>query len=218
MIVTQIENAMIARLKQGLGELVREVRSYSGELDGEPASVIRQLPAVWVTFGGIQGSELLSTARNKWRDKGRFVVIAGTRSVRSDEATRHGGAAKNEVGSYQLVYAIRRLLGRQDLGLPIDFLMPGAVRTLFNTELQNHAMSVFACEFDTRFDQVALENGKFPLSAADLPAGHDDHIFSDYSAATSPADPDWLSTNLNYLLGGKEPPAAEDIISHESKS
>ena len=146
------------------------------------------------------------------------MVIAATRSVRSDEATRHGGAAKNEVGSYQLVYAVRRLLGRQDLGLPIDFLMPGAVRTLFNTGVQSQAMSVFACEFDTRFDQVALENGKFPLAAADLPAGHDDRIFSDYSAATSPADPDWLSTNLTYLLGGKEPPAAQDIISHESKS
>lgn len=218
MIVTQIENAMITRLKLGLGTLVREVRTYSGELDGEPGNVIRQLPGVWVTFGGIQGSELLSTARNKWRDRGRFVVIAGTRSVRSDEATRQGGAAKNEIGSYQLVYAIRRLLGRQDLGLPIDFLMPGAVRTLFNTELQNQAMSVFACEFDTRFDQVALENGTFPLAAADLPAGHDDRIFSEYSAATSPADPEWLSTNLNYLLGGKAPPAAQDIISHESKS
>jgi phage gp37-like protein len=71
----------------GLGELVREVRSYSGELDGEPAEVVRQLPGLWVTFGGIQGTELLSTARNKWRDSGRFVVIAGTRSVRGDEAS-----------------------------------------------------------------------------------------------------------------------------------
>jgi phage gp37-like protein len=216
LIVTQIEKAIIARLQTGMGKLVREVKSYSGELDGQPENVIRQLPAVWVTFGGIQGSELLSTARNKWRDRGRFVVIAGTRNTRSDEATRQGGAAKNEVGSYQLVYAIRRLLGRQDLGLPIDFLMPGAVRTLFNTELQNHAMSVFACEFDTRFDEAALDNGKFPLAAADLPAGHSDRIFSEYSGQTSPDDPVWLSTNLNYLLGGKAPPAAQDIISHES--
>ncbi|MGK3122911.1 DUF1834 family protein [Candidatus Pantoea formicae] len=215
MIVTQIENAIIGRLKQGLGQLVREVKSYSGELDGEAANVIRQLPAVWVTFGGIQGSELLSTARNKWRDRARFVVIVGTRNVRSDEASRHGGAAHSEVGSYPLVYAVRRLLGRQDLGLPVDFLMPGAVRTLFNTALQNQAMSVFACEFDTRFDQSALDNGKFPLAAADLPAGHDDLIFSDYSAASSSPDPDWLTTNLNYLLGGKEPPAAQDIISHQ---
>lgn len=87
MIITQIESAIIDRLTRGLGKLVREVRSYSGELDGEPAEVVRQLPGVWVTFGGVQGSELLSTARNKWRDTGRFVVIAGARSVRSDQAT-----------------------------------------------------------------------------------------------------------------------------------
>ncbi|MCP6105162.1 DUF1834 family protein, partial [Klebsiella pneumoniae] len=70
MIITQIESAIIDRLTRGLGKLVREVRSYSGELDGEPAEVVRQLPGVWVTFGGVQGSELLSTARNKWRDTG----------------------------------------------------------------------------------------------------------------------------------------------------
>ncbi|HCJ2455789.1 TPA: phage protein Gp37, partial [Klebsiella pneumoniae] len=119
MIITQIESAIIDRLTRGLGKLVREVHSYSGELDGDPADVIRQLPGVWVTFGGIQGSELLSTAGNKWRDTGRFVVIAGARSVRSDEATRHGGPAFGEIGTYQLVYAIRRLLARQDLGLTI---------------------------------------------------------------------------------------------------
>lgn len=200
----------------GLGKLVREVRSYSGELDGEPAEVVRQLPGVWVTFGGVQGSELLSTARNKWRDTGRFVVIAGARSVRSDQATRHGGPSFNEVGSYQLVYAIRRLLARQDLGLPIDHLMPGKVRTLFNTQVQKAAMSVFACEFDTRFDSESLQNGRFPLAPADLPPGHPDQIFGEYGGASSEDDPAWLTTDLQYFLNGREPFAAEDIIHHES--
>lgn len=44
MIITQIESAIIDRLTRGLGKLVREVRSYSGELDGEPAEVVRKLP------------------------------------------------------------------------------------------------------------------------------------------------------------------------------
>jgi phage gp37-like protein len=104
----------------GLGELVREVRSYSGELDGEPAEVVRQLPGVWVTFGGIQGTELLSTARN-WRDTGRFVVIAGARSVRGDEASRHGGAAFNEIGSYAAGLRHSPPAGPSGFGLPIDF-------------------------------------------------------------------------------------------------
>ncbi|HIE9900511.1 TPA: DUF1834 family protein [Klebsiella pneumoniae] len=216
MIITQIESAIIDRLTRGLGKLVREVHSYSGELDGEPAEVIRQLPGVWVTFGGIQGTELLGTTRNKWRDTGRFVVIAGARNVRSDESTRHGGPAFGEVGTYQLVYAIRRLLARQDLGLPIDHLMPGKVRTLFNTQVQKAAMSVFACEFDTRFDSESLENGRFPLVPADLPPGHPDQIFGEYGGASSEDDPAWLTTDLQYFLNGQEPFVAEDIIHHES--
>ena len=216
MIITQIESAIIDRLTRGLGKLVREVRSYSGELDGEPADVVRQLPGLWVTFGGIQGSELLSTARNKWRDTGRFVVIVGTRSVRSDEAARHGGAAKEEIGSYTLIYAVRRLLARQDLDLRIDHLMPGKVRPLFNTRFEKMAMSVFACEFDTRFDSESLESGRWPLAPADLPAGHPDLIFGDYGGVSSEEDPAWLSTDLRYFLNGKEPFAAEDIVNHES--
>lgn len=218
MIITQIESAIIDRLTLGLGKLVREVRSYSGELDGEPAEVVRQLPGLWVTFGGIQGTELLSTARNKWRDSGRFVVIVGTRSVRSDEAGRHGGAAKEEIGSYDLIYAVRRLLARQDLGLPIDFLMPGKVRPLFNTKVKAAAMSVFACEFDTRFDSVSLENGLFPLAPADLPDGDPDRIFGEYDGATSEDDPAWLTTDMKYFLNGKPPFAAEDIVDHEPES
>ncbi|HED5569710.1 TPA: DUF1834 family protein [Yersinia enterocolitica] len=216
MIITQIESAIIDRLTLGLGKLVREVRSYSGELDGEPAEVVRQLPGMWVTFGGIQGTELLSTARNKWRDTGRFVVIAGTRSVRGDEAARRGGAAKDEVGSYALIYAVRRLLARQDLGLPIDHLMPGKVRPLFNTRFEKMAMSVFACEFDTRFDNEALTNGRFPLVPAELPDNHPDKIFGEYEGTASEDDPVWLQTDLKYFLDGKDPFAAEDLIDHES--
>lgn len=216
MIITQIESAIIDRLTRGIGKLVHEVRSYSGELDGEPAEVVRQLPGLWVTFGGIQGSELLSTARNKWRDTGRFVVIAGTRSVRSDEAARRGGASKKEIGSYDLIYAVRRLLARQDLGLPIDHLMPGKVRPLFNTQVKAAAMSVFACEFDTRFDNDALTNGRFPLVPAELPDNHPDKIFGEYEGTTSEDDPVWLQTDLKYFLDGKDPFAAEDLIDHES--
>ncbi|MCZ5321372.1 DUF1834 family protein [Escherichia coli] len=36
---------------------------------------------------------------------------------------------------------------------------PGRVRTLFNTGVSERAMSMFACEFDTRWVEHALENG-----------------------------------------------------------
>ncbi len=96
--------------------------------------------------------------------------------------------------------------------------MPGKVRTLFNTQVKAAAMSVFACEFDTRFDSESLENGRFPLAPADLPSGHPDLIFGEYGGAHSPDDPAWLTTDLRYFLNGQEPFAAEDIIHHESES
>lgn len=54
MVITDIEKAIVERLRKGMGRMAKNVRSYGGELDGEPAEVLRQLPAVWVTFGGVQ--------------------------------------------------------------------------------------------------------------------------------------------------------------------
>ncbi|EBZ1172219.1 DUF1834 family protein [Salmonella enterica subsp. enterica serovar Give] len=220
MVITQIEQAIVTRLKQGLGRMVREVSSYGGEMDGEPAEVIRQLPGVWVTFGGIQKTERLSTARNKFVTYGRFVVIVGDRSVRSEEASRTGGVGKDEIGTYRMVAAVRRLLSGQDFddaGLKIDALLPGKVRTLFNTQYERSALSVFACEFDTKWVESALENGRFPLENA--PVGHEDNLFTPYGGKTTEDDPAWLSTNLSYYLEpGDDRADAEDIIPHASKN
>lgn len=214
MLITDIEAAIVERLRQGLGRLTCNVGSYGGEMDGEPAEVIRQLPGVWVTFGGIQKTERTGTSRNRFMAHGRFVVIVGDRSVRSEAASRVGGPLLEEVGTYRMVSAVRRLLSGQDMGLTIDHLVPGRVRTLFNTQLEKQAFSVFACEFDTKWAEAALENGLFPL--VDAPAGHDDSLFVPYKGRTSPDDPDWLRTKLIYDL--KSPDSddiAEDMINHE---
>ncbi|MEH5891643.1 phage protein Gp37, partial [Enterobacter roggenkampii] len=110
-----------------------------------------------------------------------------------------------------------RLLSGQDMadtGIKIDPLSPGRVRTLFNTQIESQAFSVFACEFDTKWIESALENGRYPLT--DAPEGHADHMFRIYGGATTDDDPAWLKTRLSYDL--KQPDkdnAAEDIISHE---
>jgi len=220
MVITQIEQAIVTRLKQGLGRMASIVHSYGGEMDGEPAEIIRQMPGVWVTFGGIQKTERSSSARNKFVTYGRFVVIVGDRSVRSEEASRTGGPGNGEVGTYRMVAAVRRLLAGQDLadaGLKIDALLPGKVRTLFNTQLERNALSVFACEFDTKWMEHALENGRFPLENA--PTDHEDSLFAPYNGKTSEDDPAWLSTRLSYdLKPGDDKPDAEDIIPHASQN
>lgn len=187
---------MIERLRRGLGQLVTGVHSYGGELDDEGLyQVVQQMPAVWVTFGGIGKTEALKTSRTKHKAEAKFVVMVAAKSYRSEGASRAGGPSRWEIGSYDLIYAVRRLLANQDLGLPIDHLQPRAVRTLFNGRLERaEALSVFACEFDTHWHEEALPNGAWPQDPAN-PA-HADTLFVDYSGALSPPDPDLLGVSL----------------------
>lgn len=213
--IAAIETALITRLQQGLGQMVRQVASYSGELDDDLAQVIRVFPAAWVTFGGITDTRPSSTSRSKQKATGQFVVMLGERNLQQ-QAGRQGGARAEQVGIYPLVYAVRRLLSGQDLGLAISHLQPGKVRTLYNTRLANDAFAVFACEFSCSWLEDTLANQHWP---APPPAGtpgaadHPDAVFARYQGTLGQPDPDLLRTGLNYHLtpdDGK--PDAQDII------
>ncbi|RNM18217.1 DUF1834 family protein [Dickeya undicola] len=212
--IKDIELAIIDRLRRGLGRIAPTVCSYGGELDGEPAEIARAMPACWVTFGGIQKTENANIGKRKYKVQARFVVIVGERSVRSEEASRHGGARLDEVGTYRMVAAVRRLLSGQDMtdaGLNIQALMPGRVRTLFNASLERQALSVFSCEFDTAWIEEALENGKYPRSG--VAPFHPDSIFNGYAGQASEDDPAWLRTHFSYDIPQTPlSPDAEDII------
>ncbi|MCW3479736.1 DUF1834 family protein [Neisseriaceae bacterium JH1-16] len=225
MILVQTENAIIDRLKTGLGKMVKEVGSYGGELDEGLEEAIRRFPAAWVTFGGVTKTEPTGTSRQKYKAHGQFVVMVGDRSVRSEAASRQGGPARGEVGTYPLIYAVRRLLVSQDLGLPIQELMPGRVRTLFNSRLERQAFSVFACEFHTAWIEHALPRDHWPYppspsdpvdpSAPYQPGGPyaDDAVFVPYGGQLAQPAQDWLRTGLNYHLAPDDGSAdAQDII------
>lgn len=86
--------------------------------------------------------------------------------------------------------------------------------TYTGTRLEKQAFSVFACEFDTKWIESVLENGRYPLEHA--PEDHEDHLFTPYQGETSQDDPEWLRTRLTYDLKHPDTPgAAEDIINHE---
>lgn len=202
----QIEDALLDRLRRGLGRLVLSVDSYGGELDDMTADVIRSFPAVWVTFGGITRSEAIGTSREKTKATGQFVVMVAARNVRHNAARR---GVVGEVGAYQLVRAVRRLLQEQDLGLAIDHFKPGRVRTLYNTRLGSEAVSVFACEFSTAWIELPLANGAWPVEGN--PA---DAVFGQNSGQKDPADVELLRINIDQdlppLADGKV--AAADLI------
>jgi phage gp37-like protein len=206
-IITAVENAIVARLAKGLGRMVTSVETYGGEFDDEGlADVVRRFPAAWVTFGGIPRTVPVGTSRDRWKPEGTFIVMVGTRSVRSEAASRHGGPLATEIGTNLLIWGVRRLLTQQDLGLPIRELVPGAVKTLFNTRLQRDAFSVYALEFHTAWIESALEPGAFPQPVdpstvdANDPTSGLDAIFATYAGQIDPAAHDLVSVRMNMHL------------------
>lgn len=184
--ITTIERAMVLRLRQGLGQMVRTVKSYGGELD-ELALQIQTLPAVWVSYGG---SRIETKAGGqRYQDSAVFAVMCATRNLRGEAAGRQGGADRREIGSNGLIRAVRRLLDGQRLGLADSRgLVPQSVNALLNhSVLQAAALSVYAVEYRICFDSTPLEDGRFPERQTD--PKHPDYPFTLYGGTLSAADP-----------------------------
>lgn len=209
--ITEIENALIARLRPGMGRMTRDVTSYGGELDQDIGEIARSLPAIWVTFGGVSKTEPMGTSRKRFKTHGRFVVMVGDYNARSEQAGRQGGARLDEVGTYRMIYAVRRLLTMQSLGLNITPLLPGNVRTLFNTQLSDKALSVFALEFDTSWIETALSADAWPLQNNDPSVA--DSLFTRYHCKLMEPEHPVYRVGLSYDppgIGSRDNPA--DII------
>jgi len=220
-----IERAMVERLRVGLGRLVLSVDSYGGEFDEDLTTVVRRFPAAWVTFAGVLTTRPVSTSRRQYRANARFVVLVGQRSIRSERASRVGEPA-GQVGSYDLVRAVRRLLTHQDFDLDgVDPLQPGAVRTLFNGQVRSDGASVFACEFDTAWIEAALEPGRWPApdpAQIGQPNPSDpDVIFAEHAGRLDVPHPDLAHVRLDHRLPGTrgdEPADATDIVNLNKES
>ena len=172
--LAQVEDAMIALIKaQNFGYTLKTVASYAGELSGDADAIARVLlsfPGVWVTFKGEGKPISYDTQRKRWLVPATFAVYAGARNVRGERFGRIGAAG--EVGAYQIIEDQRELLLGKDLGLAIDFLNPGGIKTLFNSTVKGNHLAIYAVEFTTKY-----------------------HI-----AATPEAEVDWLRTGIDYFL------------------
>ena len=147
--IAAIETAIIDRLKTAAGmSYLRAVESYGGQFDDDTFDVVRVLPAVWVTFAG--AGKPVQTGENRFLKSATFAVMCGARNVRSERTTRHDGP-NGEIGAYTILQDVESLLLMQDLGLAIDHLRPGAVRTLYNTRLRTNGLAVFAQEWHTKY-------------------------------------------------------------------
>lgn len=166
--ITKIEKALLERLRRGLGKLVFQVESYSGQLDDKDLD-IRRLPAVLTSYGGsrINPVAVGSSVGKRFKNSDTFVVLVMTRSYRSDASGRHGD--ERVIGANQLIEAVKYLLINQTLGKLVEPLKPLRVRTLLNNvEVKKEKLSAYALEFEVNYFQAAaLDDGLFPEGSDD---------------------------------------------------
>ncbi|MFT4466261.1 MAG: phage protein Gp37 [Sodalis sp. (in: enterobacteria)] len=73
----------------------------------------------------MQQTRPVSTHKHRFYTTGRFSVLLAACSVREEAARRKGGPARDEVGCNRLIRAVRRLMSRQDMGLPYRAIAAG---------------------------------------------------------------------------------------------
>ncbi|WP_419852039.1 DUF1834 family protein [Actinobacillus pleuropneumoniae] len=163
--ITKIEQALIERLRLGLGKMVYSVGSYSGEIDDSQLDV-RRLPACFVSYAGSDFDARSLNARGKrYVATETFVVLVMARSMRSAVAGRVGGVTQQEVGVNLLLSAVKYLLINQTLGGLVSPIQPKRIRTIWNNaEVKKEKISAFAIEFEMSYAENGfLEDGRFPV-------------------------------------------------------
>ena len=162
-----IENAIVAQLKAAPLPYLRTLATYGGEIDGDFAQMARQMPAIWIACKGEGVGKPRDTTRRRWEIPVSFLVLCAARNLRNEAVTRQGfnAGAALEIGTYQMLADVRSLLLQQKLGLPIEPLAPGRVRTLFSGKLQSQALSIYSQEWLTSYPVEVRD----PNSDAGLP-------------------------------------------------
>lgn len=216
--IATLENAIIERIRGAKPRYLRFVGSYGGELAGEWQAVIRSLPAVWVTFRGMSEPRAQNTARTRWRATLELSTIVAARNVRGESAGRHGhpGGHPAEVGTYQMINDVSALICLQDFGLSgVDYLRPGAIRTLFGAATGADALSVLAQGWFADIELRMREPGKaYPGTVDPVPPEERPGYLPEYPPE---ALPDLETLALRYWLKPpldpeSDPPSAEDRI------
>lgn len=169
--IAEIENAMVDRLQSAsdlglLGYRFKTVESYADQLD-TPAgltALVPKMPAALVVFlGADQPKEM---GNGTWQYPATFSVLLAAHNKRNQAAARHGHGDA-EVGTYQMVRDVLRLLSGQRLGLKIGRLVPGKVRQFPTAKTPNLSASIVAVEFDTTWTEYEAPE----LTTAAIPAG-----------------------------------------------
>ncbi len=188
--VRQIELAITARLAQLMVPAGVTVESYGAQLDDETFAFVRTLPAQWVTFDAI--TNVKKTGRRTYIYTANFEVLSAQRHL-ADNARRLNDASQDQdMGAYELIERAKLALAGQKLGLCIQPMEPGAVRSVMKGMASRDAIAIYAQQFSTSWMET-LES----LDA--LPPGQ--------------AEGELITVGLNYLIKpGDDATDTSDIV------
>ncbi|WP_165079109.1 MULTISPECIES: phage protein Gp37 [unclassified Desulfovibrio] len=205
--IAELESAVLAALKEEKPAWLRFVGSYGGELAGDWEAVVRAVPAYWLAFSGMTEPKPLNTAQTRFEAVIQLSLVAASRSVASEAASRHG-APGSAPGTYAMLAHAASLLCMRDFGLDgVDYLRPGRIRTLFSAQVQGKALSVLAQDWRARIVFVLREPGQRPVVAPgeqDTPAG--------YLTPDAPPLPELTALDLRYWLKPPRDPEHDDPL------
>ncbi|WP_151792462.1 phage protein Gp37 [Acinetobacter seifertii] len=172
-----IKDVMAKQVKDKKWTWVREIKTYGGEFDDGLTAIIKAFPAIWVTFESSGTPKKI--AHNKTEFPLKFVVLVGARSVRNEEARRHGAAS--DIGTYKMLAHVQQLLIGNDLSSAgVTGLAPlelGRAKTIFNTKTASQSISVLSQDFTTQYTITASDRDR---EEADESIGEIHRINVDY--------------------------------------
>ncbi len=155
-----IKDVMAKQIQNRTWPWIREIKTYGGEFDEDITAIIKAFPAIWVTFDGSATPSMNSFNKTVYPIK--FIVLVGARSLRSEQAQRHGTAV--DVGTYQMLDRVQHLLIGNDLSsMGVKGLAPlelGRTKTIFNTSVRDQSISVLAQEFTTQYTITASDRDR----------------------------------------------------------
>jgi len=145
-----IENAIIAKIQaasdaSALGYRFKTVESFGQTITPDNLRRSTQsFPAALVVFAG--EPRPTDGPGGKTRHSPMFTIFLCQKNRRGDGSSRSGKDGK--VGTYQMIEDVRGLLSEQTLGLAIDPIKPGAVRSV----MQDDGPSIYALELHVGYD------------------------------------------------------------------
>lgn len=98
--IRDAELGLVARLKAGFGNTLRQVDSLPDDWDDKTyETLLRQAPGAYVVFGGGQARQ--GQASDQAAFKAAFSVVFVTRHASGEKARRHGD--QMQIGAYEMI-------------------------------------------------------------------------------------------------------------------